>query len=286
MRGRVRLAPPPAHLTMGGVGRRYRVRVSSSWSGTAAAYEVSFARLCAGTVEDLLAALGPAGTGRRMLDAGCGPGTVAAAARAAGFAVVGLDADPSMLDLARRRDRTAELVCAALPHLPFASRQFDAVAANFVVNHTPDPRASVRELARVARPGGRVAVTIWAAAVGPMNQLWDDVVAAAAVERPPARALPPDRDFDRTATGLAGLLAQAGLTDVAVREVGWVFRTSAADLWQAVSGGVATIGQTYRAQRPAVQDEMRAAYLRLTAERYPSGELVLPSVALLGSATA
>lgn len=258
----------------------------SSWAGTADAYDVSFGRLCAGTVAELVAALGPAGTGRSMLDVGCGPGTVALAAHRAGFAAVGLDADRSMLDLARHKNPATVLVCAALPDLPFAQGRFDAVAANFVVNHTPDPQASVRELGRVTRPGGRLALTIWTAVVGPLNQLWNDVMAAASVERPRAKTLPADKDFDRTVTGLADLVAEANLTDVVVRELSWLFQIRATELWKAVVGGIATIGQTYRAQPPVVQDRMREAYSQLTFERYPSGELRLPSSALLATATA
>jgi SAM-dependent methyltransferase len=218
-----------------------------------------------------------------MLDVGCGTGTVASAARQEGFDVVGLDADASMLDLAHRKHPAIVLVCGALPDLPFTRGQFDAVAANFVVSHTADPRASVRELVRVTRPEGRLALTIWTALVGPMNQLWNDVMAAASVERPPATTLPPDKDFERTAPGLAGLLSEAGLTEVAVREVIWVFRISAADLWRAAVGGIATIGQTYQAQQPVVQERMRDAYSQLTSERYPSGELRFPASALLAS---
>jgi len=257
----------------------------SSWVGTADAYDVSFAQLCAGTVEAFIAALGPAGGGRLMLDAGCGPGTVAFAARRAGFGAVGVDADPSMLDLAHRKDPATVLICGSLPNLPFAQGQFDAVVANFVVNHTPDPRASVRDLARVTRPGGRLALTIWTAVVGPMNQLWNDVMAAASVERPPAKTLSPDKDFDRTVAGLAGLLAEARLTDVAVFEVNWLFSITAVNLWQAVVGGIPTIGQTYQAQQPVVQDRMRDAYLQLTSKQHPSGEMRLPSSALLATAT-
>jgi len=189
-----------------------------------------------------------------------------------------------MLDLAHRKDPAAVLVCGALPHLPFVEGRFDAVTANFVVNHTPDPRVSVRELARVTRPGGRLALTIWTAVVGPMNHMWNDVMTAASVERPPAKSLPAEKDFERTAMGLTDLLIEAGLTDVAVREVNWLFCISAADLWQAVVGGIATIGRSYQAQQPVVQDRMRDAYFRLAFERYPSGELRLPSSALLGSA--
>jgi SAM-dependent methyltransferase len=236
-------------------------------------------------VEELIAEIGPVRAGRSLLDVGCGPGTVAVAACRAGFSTVGLDSDTSMLDLAHRKHPAIVLVGGALPDLPFAQGQFDAVAANFVVNHTHDPRASVRELARVTRPGGRLALTIWTPGVGPMNQLWNDVLAAASIERPPAKALPPDKDFNRTAEGLTDLLAEASLTDVAVRQVAWVFRIEATDLWRAVVGGIATIGQTYRAQRPVLQERMRDAYFQLTSERYPSGELHLPSSAFLASAT-
>ena len=137
---------------------------------------------------------------------------------------------------------------------------------------------------RVTRAGGRLALTLWAGAPSPMNQLWDDVLAAAAVDPPVSRTLPSDRDVERTAAGLRGVLAGVGLADIAVRELSWVFRIDADDLWRGVSGGVATIGQTYRTQPVPVQNRMHEAYLRLTQERYPGGELQLPSCALLGTA--
>ena len=258
--------------------------MSNSWAGTAEAYEASFARLCAGTVPDVLGSLGPARPGRRLLDVGCGPGTVARAAHRAGFTTVGLDADASMLSLARRKAPQVALVHGALPRLPCADEQFDAVAANFLVNHTPDPRAALRELRRVTRPGGRLVVTIWTGAVSPLNSLWNDVMAAASVIPPPSKSLPPDHDFDRTAEGLSGIMGEARLDDIAVREVTWQFRIPAADLWGGVVAGIATIGQAYRAQRPRKQVGMRDAYVRLTHERFPDGELRLPSSALLASA--
>jgi SAM-dependent methyltransferase len=258
--------------------------MSHRWAGTAAAYDASFAHLCAGTVDDLLSSLEPPGAGESMLDVGCGPGTVAAAAADAGFAALGVDADESMLSLAHRKHRGLPIVGGALPHLPFAQKKFDAVAANFVVNHTPDPRAAVREMCRVTRPGGRLALTIWSAAPSPLNRLWNDVMTMASVTPPTGNTLPPDRDFERTRTGLAGLMTGAGLHDVVVSEVHWLFHIAADDLWRAVAGGVATIGQTFQAQPPVLQDGMRDAYVRLVDQRYPDGELRLPSSALLASA--
>ena len=252
----------------------------NGWSGTATAFDASFARLCAGAVPPLVASLGP-GPGRSLLDVGCGSGNVVAAARSAGFTAVGTDAESSMVRLAAQQHPDVSFVQGALPRLPFACSAFDAAAANFVVNHTADPRVSIRELARMLVPGGRLALTLWTAGVSPLNQLWDDVLAAASVAPMPARSLPPDKDFERSPAGLAAIVGGAGLEDVEVSEVSWLFQISAEDLWRGVEGGVATIGLTYRAQSLAAQRRMRAAYLRLTHEQHPDGDLPFPSSALL-----
>lgn len=256
----------------------------SSWDGTAEAYDASFGRLCAGTIGQLVASFGPALAGQMLLDVGSGPGALAAAAHQAGFTALGVDADESMVRLARSQHSSLAFVRGALPHLPFPEAAFDAVAANFVVNHTPDPRASLRELRRVSRPGGRLAVTIWAGLVSPMNRLWNDVMVAASVQPPATRTLPPDKDFERTEAGLAEIVTAAGLDDVNVRVVEWLFCISPADLWRAVESGIATIGQTFRAQDQVAQRRMRDAYDHLTRERYPDGDLQLPSTALLAVA--
>lgn len=258
--------------------------MSSGWDGTAEAYDASFARLCFGTVDALIQALGPALAGERLLDVGSGPGAVAAAAEDAGFAVTGVDADDSMIKLARRKHPDIAFVQGALPQLPFSSGVFDAVGANFVVNHCADPRAALRELRRVTRLGGRVALTIWLGLVSPLNQLWNDVMADASVRPPPGKTLPPEKDFERTGSGLAGVVTGSGLQDVVVREVQWLFCISPNDLWRAVAGGIATIGQTYRAQDKITQLKMHDAYTRLTCERYPDGELRLHSTALAANA--
>lgn len=255
-----------------------------SWDGTAEAYDASFGRLCAGMIDPLLASLGPALAGELLVDVGSGPGALAATAHQAGFSAVGVDADESMVRLARRQHPDTTFVRGALPQLPFPKAAFHAVAANFVVNHTADPRAALRELRRVSRPGGRLAVTIWAGAVSPLNQLWNDVISAASVRPPQTRTLPPDKDFERSEAGLADVVTSAGLDEVDVRVVQWLFCISPADLWRAVAGGIATIGQTFRAQDQTAQRRMLDAYDQLTRERHLDGDLQLPSTALLAVA--
>jgi ubiquinone/menaquinone biosynthesis C-methylase UbiE len=131
------------------------------WAGRAAAYRDSFAALCAYPAGLLLDAAN-VGAGVRVLDVGTGTGTVAALARARAAEVTAVDAEPSMLEIARRKAPGAETRHAVLPHLPFPDDFYDAVVANFVINHVGDPEAAVREMERVVRPGERVAVTIWA----------------------------------------------------------------------------------------------------------------------------
>jgi SAM-dependent methyltransferase len=98
---------------------------------------------------------------KRILDAGCGNGRYSrfllrqadADARIAGF-----DYSRQMLQRARRRlhsDRAA-LVAADLTRLPYADAAFDAAICGWVLEHLPDPRLGLGELARVLRPGGKL----------------------------------------------------------------------------------------------------------------------------------
>ncbi|TWG14619.1 class I SAM-dependent methyltransferase [Actinoplanes teichomyceticus] len=97
------------------------------------------------------------------LDVGCGTGrALPALAGAVGPAgrVIGLDFTPDMLAEARRagRDAVAALIVADARRLPVADRTADVIFAAGLVNHLPDPVAGLTELARVTRPGGRLAI--------------------------------------------------------------------------------------------------------------------------------
>jgi SAM-dependent methyltransferase len=106
--------------------------------------------------------------GERLLDAGCGEGRHCFGALERGADVVGLDLDfPSLRAAAGGlRERGAELgqLGAMLKgntfSLPFRDDSFDKVICSEVMEHVHDYRAAARELARVTRPGGMVAITI------------------------------------------------------------------------------------------------------------------------------
>lgn len=127
----------------------------------AAAYDRWFDRrwgsYAAGVERDaLVRVIGPIGS-RRILDAGCGTGRLAAALASAGARVVGLDADEGMLAVARRRVR-GPLVAGDVTRLPFRDGAFDLAVAVTVLEFVADPDRAFAELVRVLRPGGRVVV--------------------------------------------------------------------------------------------------------------------------------
>ncbi|WP_374772736.1 methyltransferase domain-containing protein [Streptomyces sp. NBC_01310] len=101
--------------------------------------------------------------GDRVLDAGCGTGRALTPLRAAvgpAGTVLGADLTPQMLAAAQRDGRAAEgtLLLADVARLPLRDGALDAVFAAGLIAHLPDPAANLRELARVVRPGGRLAL--------------------------------------------------------------------------------------------------------------------------------
>ncbi|MEU6813966.1 class I SAM-dependent methyltransferase [Streptomyces sp. NPDC046860] len=101
--------------------------------------------------------------GDRVLDAGCGTGralpSLRAAVGAAGL-VIGADLTPAMLEAAARagRDEDGALVLADVTALPLGPECLDAVFAAGLIAHLPEPGENLRELARVVRPGGTLAL--------------------------------------------------------------------------------------------------------------------------------
>ncbi|MFC5640891.1 class I SAM-dependent methyltransferase [Kitasatospora cinereorecta] len=265
---------------MGGDFDRHERRM---WAGSAEAYAGTFGLLCAGAVPELVAAAAVR-PGARVLDVGTGPGTVAAEAGRRGARVTAVDAEPGMLELAAANAPEAELYCAALPALPFADGAFDAALGNFVVNHVEEPVAALAELRRVVRPGGRTAVTIWDTAVGAQAMgLFSRAMDEAAIERPAFPRLPVD--YERTTEGLAGLLDEAGWSEVECRKVTWTHLVDPQEWWRGPAEGVANLGLVVRGLEPEAYLGMKAAYDRLAAaEAGPDGLLRVPAVALLATA--
>jgi len=110
----------------------------------------------------------------RVLDVATGTGMVARALRERyGCRVVGLDQSADMLAMARTRAGVYEaLVQGRAERLPFADAEFDHLTFTYLLRYVDDPAAVMRELARVVKPGGRVAMVEFGLPGGPWRPLW------------------------------------------------------------------------------------------------------------------
>ncbi|HEX8695704.1 MAG TPA: methyltransferase domain-containing protein [Longimicrobium sp.] len=171
--------------------------------------------------------------GRRVLDVACGTGVLAreAAARAgAAGRVVGLDQSEEMLAVARRVAPGIEWRRGAAEALPFEDGSFDAVVSQFGLMFFADRLAAIREMMRVLRPGGRLAVAVWDALENTegypeltalVARLFGD--AAAAGLRAPFRLGDP--------RALASLFAEAGVPGAQVATLAGTARFPSLDAW-------------------------------------------------------
>jgi SAM-dependent methyltransferase len=129
---------------------------------------------------DLLDALTIA-RGARVLDVGTGDGNAAIEAARRGAHVTALDLTPAQLAKARKRAAEegvdVQFGEAAAEALPEADASYDAVVSVMAMIFAPDHERAARELARVCRPGGQVAVTSWLNGEGTWFQTWRERVA-------------------------------------------------------------------------------------------------------------
>jgi SAM-dependent methyltransferase len=122
------------------------------------------AKLISQGAEELVA-LADIRPGEAVLDVATGTGNAALLAAARGARVTGLDLTPELFEIARaraaRQGAHVELVVGDAEDLPFPDGTFDVVLSAFGVQYAPRREATVAELVRVCRAGGRIAVANW-----------------------------------------------------------------------------------------------------------------------------
>jgi demethylmenaquinone methyltransferase/2-methoxy-6-polyprenyl-1,4-benzoquinol methylase len=116
--------------------------------------------------------------GDRVLDACCGTGDLAVAARDAGASsVVGLDFSSAMLERAREKAPEVTFIEGDVLALPFQDASFDVAVVGFGIRNVADLEAGLRELRRVLRPGGRLGIleiTTPRGVLAPFYRMWFD----------------------------------------------------------------------------------------------------------------
>jgi enediyne biosynthesis protein CalE5 len=231
--------------------------------------------------------------GERVLELACGPGGlgIAAAERVApGGEVVLSDVAAEMTAIAARRVDASGLdnvttIELDLERIDQPDGSYDLVVCREGLMFAPDPGRAVREIARVLRPGGCVAIAVW----GPRERnpwlglVLDSVSAQLGKPVPPPGVPGPFSLAD--ADELAGLLDAAGLVEVAVRDLPVPMRVGSFDEWwartSALAGPLATILSSL--PEPAAR-ALRARAHEAVRPYETSAGLQFPGVTLLATA--
>lgn len=233
----------------------------------AAAYDALAGRVTARVADPLLDAVG-AREATRVLDVATGPGYVAAKAAERGADVVGLDFSETMLAHARTNVPGVEFVHGDATALTFEDASFDAVVAAFLLLHLGTPERAVAEAARVLRPGGRAAFSVWDV---PARGRWIGVFFDAftgAGAHPPAD-VPAGPPFFQLADegAFTQLLEGAGLSDAEVRTVEFGLHVEdGAELWDGLVKGSVRVGPMILGQTEDLQRAIRERYDELLEE--------------------
>lgn len=196
------------------------------------------------------------GAGTRVLDVGCGTGLTLVLAAARGAVPSGIDITPELLAIARERLPDADLREGDMEALAFAEEAFDAVLGVNAFQFAGDPVRALTEAARVLRPGGMLAASLFAEPERSQSTAVHDALSA---------LVPPEHEEEHAPYalsapgGLEGALAHAGLEVVAAGEVGCAWRY--AGMADAIHGLLCSAGGA-RAVHAAGEQRVRATLAR------------------------
>lgn len=229
-------------------------------------------------IAPLFAAWVDASPGARWIDIGCGTGVLTAAVLGVcePSRVVGIDTATAFLQTAKAQVPNSRVYFKQgdAQAIPEGDDAFDVAVSGLVLNFVLDKDAAVREMMRVTRPGGTVALYVWdyaghmqvmryffdvATALDPRASAFDDGVKAPVCQPGP----------------LAELFVRAGLTDVEVRaiDIPTAF-TSFSDYWTPFLGGTGSAPKYCMSLEEEAREQLREA-IRRRLPTGPNGEILL-----------
>ena len=206
----------------------------------------------------------------RWLDLACGTGAVAERAASNGADVTGTDLAPALIETAKERAETLgleiEYVVGDCERLEFGDGSFDAVSSTVGVMFAPDHEAAARELARVTRSGGRIALANWAPGGG--------VADLFKIMAPFQPAPPPSNPFDWGITSRVDELLGDSFDLEFETHVSTLKLDSGEDYWELFAtsyGPTKTLAESLGDRR----EELRDAWVGFFEENHREGDQIV-----------
>lgn len=255
------------------------------WSKRAELYGDATARATLQTIPKLLdhAKLFP---GAKVLDAGCGPGFVAAAAKLLGASVEGIDFSEGMIQRAKSQFPDIDFTVADVEDLPAQDQTFDAVLSNIVLFHVTEPELAMSEACRVLKPNGRFVFSQW---LGPDRsecyRLLFDVLGKHADM---SRADPaPNAYVLSDEANVAAMMEHAGFSDIKSEIVENVLHAPGPSFFEFFMKFGVRVPLILERQEPDVQASIRKEIDKITAPFFVGDvfKIPMPSIVFSGRAS-
>jgi len=203
-----------------------------------------------------------------------------------GGKVIGTDIADGMLDVARenamlRGIKNFETRVCDVSELPFDDNTFDAISCRFGFMFFPDMTLAAKEMARVLKPGGRIATSVWNV---PEKNFWVTAIMSVINKNMQLPPPPPDAPgmFRCAKPGLiAGLFRQAGLKNVAEKEVSGKLNCGTTDTyWNLMNDVAAPVVAALSKADDAMKQKIKNEVFELVMQKFP-GKVVIDSNALV-----
>lgn len=219
--------------------------------------------------------------------AGTGEPGLTIASRLNGGKVISTDLAEGMLEITqenakKRGIKNFETKVCDVSELPFADNTFDAISCRFGYMFFPDMPLATREMVRVLKPRGRIAVTVWNI---PEKNFWITAIMGTInknIELPPP--LPGAPGMFRCAKEgfMSNLFSQAGLKNISENEIPGKLNCKTVDVyWDLMNDVAAPVVAALSKADSATKEKIKKEVYQLVNQKYPDGNIIIDSSALV-----